>query len=169
MEVKAKHMTDWSVAYKVALATEGKTPAKEPSPEWIERMLQAEHSPIRAKWYLLEFTDVPQYVFAHLTRHKHGVEWFIHSQRDDRRDNPVPRAQMPQGALNDGVCIINAQALINISRVRLCNLASEETQQLWRNVKTAVYQIDREMSFAMKPNCQYRGTCPEMRPCYKTK
>lgn len=168
MKVIATHLTRWTDVYNMALATEGK-PSRDisPSSEWVAKILRAEHSPIRVKQYVIRFYDVPTYVFSHLTRHKHGVEWFIHSQRDDRRDNPTPRAQLPQGTLNDGVCVINAQALISISRVRLCNKASEETRYLWQLVKDAIQSIDKEMAKAMQPNCVYRGKCPEMKPCTK--
>lgn len=165
MKVTANNITEWTLPYSLALATEGKEPKRYPTKEWVSAILKAEHSPIRAKWYRLDFYDVPTWVFGHLTRHKIGVEWYIRSQRDDRNENATPRAEMPQGTLNNGSCLINAQALINISRKRLCRKASAETRDVWAAAKKAIAVIDLEMAQAMVPECAYRGICPEMRPC----
>ena len=55
----------------------------------------------------------------------------------------------------------NAQALINISRKRLCNCASKETREAWKQVKEEVRKIDPVMADKMVPECIYRGFCPE--------
>ena len=55
----------------------------------------------------------------------------------------------------------NAQALINISRKRLCNCASKETREAWLQVKEAIRSIDPIMAEKMVPDCLYRGFCPE--------
>lgn len=60
----------------------------------------------------------------------------------------------------------NAQALINISRKRLCSCASPETREAWKQVKEAITKIDPVMASKMVPECIYRGFCPEfMNPC----
>ena len=60
----------------------------------------------------------------------------------------------------------NAQALINISRKRLCSCASKETREAWTQVKEAIAEIDPIMASKMVPECLYRGFCPEfMKPC----
>lgn len=169
LKVTAEHVTSWDLAYELALATEGKVPTKSPDAVWISKMLMAEHSPLRSKLYKIRIENCPTYVWTHFVRHKIGVEWFIQSQRDDRSNNPVPRADMPQGSPNNGVMLINAQALINISRKRLCNKASAETQEVWRAVYRAVKAIDPLMASYMRAECTYRGSCPEIRPCFKTK
>ena len=64
----------------------------------------------------------------HLVRHWLGFIPFVHSQREDRRQLEVPRDELPQGALNDMDISINAQAMINVSRKRLCSKASPETR-----------------------------------------
>lgn len=169
IEVTAEHVTSWDLAYELALATEGKVPTKSPDDEWVRKLLTAEHSPIRAKLYKIRIENVPMWVTTHLVRHKIGVEHFVRTQREDRRDIGVPRNELPQGELNDMVMLINAQALINISRKRLCNKASSETQEAWRAVYRAVKVIDPVMAGAMKAECTYRGFCPEIRPCFKDK
>lgn len=60
----------------------------------------------------------------------------------------------------------NAQALINISRKRLCNCASKETREAWEQVKAKVAEVDPILAEKMVPECLYRGFCPEfMHPC----
>ena len=100
-----------------------------------------------------------------MVRHHIGCEKFVHSQRDDRRDNPVPRDEMPQGSLNDMMMSCNAQSLINISRKRLCSCASTETREAWKQVREAIREIDPVMADKMVPDCAYRGFCPELSCC----
>lgn len=97
----------------------------------------------------------------HFARHHEGCEKFIHTQRGDRRKLDVPRDELPQGSLNDMDMVANAQALINISRKRLCSCASPETRTAWKQVKEAIRQIDPVMADKMVPECVYRGFCPE--------
>jgi thymidylate synthase ThyX len=59
----------------------------------------------------------------------------------------------------------NAQALINISRKRLCTCASKETREVWQAVKDAIAEVDPIMARRMCRECVYRGFCPEMKPC----
>ena len=68
---------------------------------------------------------------------------------------------MPQGAVNDMDMTANVQALINISRKRLCNCASPETRKAWQQVKEEIRKIDPVLADKMVPECLYRGFCPE--------
>lgn len=107
-----------------------------------------------------------QWVTTHLVRHHEGCEKFVHSQRADRRELPVPRNELPQGALNDMDMTANAQAIINISRKRLCSCASKETREAWQQVVEAIRNIDPVLADKCVPECLYRGFCPEfMSPC----
>lgn len=72
---------------------------------------------------------------------------------------------MPQGSLNDADFIANAQALINISRKRLCNCAHRETRSAWQSVKDKINEIDPIMAKHMVRECVYRGFCPELNCC----
>ena len=164
MNVGVKQITPWSLALDMARQTVGKEPThKEPSDEWKIKMLRAEHSPIRCVQYLITCTDVPYWVVMHLVRHHQGIEKFVCTQRSDRTG--VDRHKLPQDAHISCSFICNAQALINISRVRLCSKAAPETSHLWFNVKHAINEIDPIMSRFMVPNCLYRGFCPELKGC----
>lgn len=154
--------TTWKRALNAARRTIGKEPIdKEPSKSWEAKILLAEHSPIRLVEYEWTWKDLKQWVSVHFARHHEGCEKFIHTQRGDRRKLDVPRDELPQGSLNDMDMVANAQALINISRKRLCSCASPETRTAWKQVKEAIRQIDPVMADKMVPECVYRGFCPE--------
>jgi len=163
---RAEFATTWKRALNAARRTVGKKPLdKEPSKSWEAKMLLAEHSPIRLVEYDISFEDIKQWVTVHLVRHWLGFIPFVHSQREDRRQLEVPRDELPQGALNDMDVSINAQAMINVSRKRLCSKASPETRDAWQKVVNAVGQIDPVMAEKCVPNCVYRGFCPELESC----
>ena len=169
---RMEQVTLWNRVLNAARRTIGKEPlTKEPSDSWKAKMLLAEHSPIRLLEYDWSWSKIRQWVTAHLVRHHEGCEKFVHTQRGDRRAileeyNVDSRDELPQGALNDMDMTANAQALINISRKRLCNCASKETREAWKQVKEAIREKDPVMASKMVPECIYRGFCPEfMNPC----
>lgn len=172
-EVKRiEQATSWKRVLNAARRTIGKQPLdKEPTDSWKAKMLLAEHSPIRLLEYDWSWSDIMQWVTTHLVRHHEGCEKFVHTQRSDRRTlleeyNVSSRNELPQGATNDMDMTANAQALINISRKRLCSCASKETREAWQQVKAAIAEIDPVMASKMVPECIYRGFCPEfMNPC----
>lgn len=165
--VRLDQVTSWKRALNAARRTIGKAPlAKEPSKSWEAKMLLAEHSPIRLVEFDWTWKDIMQWVTTHLVRHHEGCEKFVHSQRGDRRVLPVPRNELPQGALNDMDMTANAQAIINISRKRLCSCASKETREAWKQVVEAIRKVDPVLADKCVPECLYRGFCPEfMNPC----
>lgn len=163
---RCKAATTWKRAVNAARRTAGKAPIDhEPSSEWKAKMLLAEHSPIRLVEYDLSIENIRQWVTVHIVRHWLGFIPFIHSQREDRRKLNCKRDDLPQGSLNDMDFSANAQALINISRKRLCYHASPETRQTWLSVKEAIRKTDQEMANAMVCECIYRGFCPELKCC----
>ena len=169
---RLEQVTSWSRVLNAARRTIGKESLdKEPSDSWKAKMLLAEHSPIRLLEYDWSWGEIRQWVTAHLVRHHEGCEKFVHTQRGDRRkileDYGVEtRDGLPQGALNDMDMTANAQALINISRKRLCNCASKETREAWIQVKEAIAEVDPVLASKMVPECLYRGFCPEfINPC----
>ena len=92
------------------------------------------------------------------------IENFVTTQRTDRTG--VSRDELEQGSLVNHECDANAQALINISRKRLCHCASPETRKAWQLVKDEVGKLEPELSKCMVKECVYRnGLCPEMFPC----
>ena len=160
--VRLDQVTSWKRALNAARRTIGKAPlAKEPSKSWEAKMLLAEHSPIRLVEFDWTWKDIMQWVTTHLVRHHEGCEKFVHSQRGDRRVLPVPRNELPQGTLNDMDMTANAQAIINISRKRLCSCASKETREAWKQVVEAIREVDPVLADKCVPECLYRGFCPE--------
>lgn len=165
--VLLNQITSWNRALNAARKTIGKKPIeKEPSDSWKAKMILAEHSPIRLVEYDWSWEDIKQWVTVHLVRHHCGVEKFVHSQREDRRSLSVKRDDLPQGSLNDMDMSANVQAIINISRKRLCSCASPETREAWKQVIEAIREVDPVLSDKCVPECLYRGFCPEfMNPC----
>ena len=130
-----------------------------PTDSWKKTILLAEHSPIRKikfswKWYGLRY-----WVSVHFTRHFQGILHWVSTQRTDRTG--VDRGVKDQSSPVDHECEANAQALINISRRRLCGQASPETREAWREVKAEVEKVDPVLASVMVPECIYRGFCPE--------
>lgn len=164
---RLNQVTSWKRVLNAARRTIGKESLdKEPSDSWKAKILLAEHSPIRLLEYDWTWGDIKQWVTAHLVRHHNGCEKFVHSQREDRRAileeyNVDSRDELPQGALNDMDMSANAQALINISRKRLCSCASPETREAWKQVKAKIAEVDPILASKMVPECIYRGFCPE--------
>lgn len=160
-------ITSWQRALNAARRTIGKPPIdKIPSQSWEAKMILAEHSPIRLVEYDWTWEDIKQWVTTHLVRHHNGCEKFVHSQRGDRRKLDVPRDELPQGSLNDMDMTANVQAIINISRKRLCSCASPETREAWRQVIEEIRKVDPVLADKCVPECLYRGFCPEfMSPC----
>ena len=170
MNCTVERITNWSLALNLARATMGKGKnEKEPSSEWKRKLLDCQHSPLRAVMYHIQFTDLPYYVSVHLSRHKFGCEHFVSTQRADRTAEGTPRSDLPQDAPVTHDIVANAQALINISKKRLCNLASPETREAWKKVVERLREISEvEMADAMLPECEHRGgVCFEMKPCGK--
>ena len=156
-------MSDWKEVYDAALSTVGKTSNKMPSAKWKRRILLAEHSPIRLLTFTHTFAKIKYWVVMHLVRHKYGIEHFVKTQRGDRVDTFADRDEIPQGADVQYMLNVNAQALINISRKRLCHDAHAETRAAWTNVIDNIN--DPEIRAACVPECIYRGFCPSLSPC----
>ena len=162
------YIDNWQEVKNAAMNTIGKPTGKYPDTGWKKRILMAEHSPIRLLIFTVRLTDIPYWVSVHLTRHKVGVEHFVSTQRTDRTG--VDRSDLPQGSLVDHTMQINAQALINISRKRLCWQADKATRRAWNEVLETFYDLEPELWDVCRPECIYRGFCPEMKSCgdYKT-
>lgn len=140
---------------------------KEPSDGFKRKILRAEHSPIRSLIFCFKITNLKSWVATHFARHHVGVEKWIRTQRSDRTG--INRDELPQGNEVEMDYEANAQALINISRKRLCNQASPETRQVMEQMKEEVSKRDKFVAEVMVKDCVYRGFCPEMQPCGYTK
>lgn len=164
-----KHPTeeDWLLCKQLTLNTIGKTSTKMPNDEWKVKLLKSEHSPIRCLTWAIKM-QVPYFVSVHFCRHKFGVEHFVQSQRNDRQD-VYDRTQAPQGELVSHVMYINAQELMFMARRRLCKQASQETQDVMKQIVAEVIKLNPEMKEVLVPNCVYRnGLCTEFFPCNKS-
>lgn len=61
---------------------------------------------------------------------------------------------------------LNAEEIINISKVRLCSMASEETRSVWKAVVEEIRKVDTDLARHCQPTCIYRcGICPEPKSC----
>ena len=135
----------------------------EPSSNYQRRLLLSEHSPIRKlvvnwKWFNLKY-----FVSVHFVRHKFGIEHWVRTQRTDRTG--VNRDELPQGAVVEHEAEANAQAIINVSRKRLCMKASPETREAWNIFLYGLVDSEYELVSACVPDCIYRGYCYEMDSC----
>ena len=163
--ITCERVTDWPLVYDAARATQGKTPIhKMPSDEWKRKAMLSTHSPIRALQFFIQ-VKCPYFVQGHITRHKIGVEFFCGSQRNDRQDKYDRRAARQDTPVMMGM-IINADALRQISRRRLCNKADPDTRKTWRAVVDAVAKIDPIVAEACQKECWWTGgRCFEFQPC----
>lgn len=161
MQVKnVKFSDNWQEVKDACMVTINKEKGKYPTNEWKKKILLCEHSPIRKirvswKWIALKY-----WVSVHFARHKFGIEHWIGTQR-----NSEARDEFPQGAIVVHACEANAQALINISRKRLCNRAAKETKEAWEAVKMEIQKEEPVLAQCMVRECVYRGFCPELHSC----
>ena len=165
MKVELKNEKgDWKEVLTRARTTVGKEElGKEPSDNFKKRILMAEHSPIRGLIYCFKITNLKSWVATHFVRHHVGVEKWVRTQRSDRTG--INRDDLPQGAEVEMEIEANAQALINMSRKRLCNQASPETREVMQEMKKEVSKRDEFLARVMVKECVYRGFCPEMKSC----
>lgn len=162
-----KHPTDedWLFCRQCTLNTIGKTTTKLPTDEWKVKLLESEHSPIRTLWFGFKL-EIPYWVSVHYVRHKFGVEHFVSTQRDDRNNSDIPRAEKPQGEMVSHIIYVNAQELINMAHKRLCNQASKETREIMKEMVKLVVENNPEFKTVLVPLCSYRnGKCTEFFPC----
>lgn len=165
MNITLRNYKDnWQDVKNATMNTIGKDKGAYPSSDWKRRLLLSEHSPIRKLHIGWKWSDLKYWVSVHLVRHKYGIEHFVSTQRTDRTG--ISRDEMPQNSLVNHECEANAQALINISRKRLCHCASLETRQAWQQVKNEIALVEPELASVMVKECVYRnGLCPEMFTC----
>lgn len=168
--VKIKRVTSWEDVVDAARFTINKDAlGHEPSDEFKDSIMMAEHSPIRELMYVVEMYDVPCWVSQHIARHDafagHTVRDgasdtnFVGTSRTDRTG--VNRNKLPQDAPVRHRIFLNAQDFINISQKRLCRIASKETRELWMEVIKELSKIDIQVANKCVPTCIYRGWCTE--------
>ncbi len=145
------------------LNTVGKTTTKLPNEEWIKRLVESEHSPIRELWFGIKM-EIPYWVSVHFVRHHIGVNHYVQTQRTDRTG--VDRNELPQGQMVSHILSVNAQELIFMSHKRLCKQASKETRAVMKEICNKVIEVAPYMKDVLVPLCVYRnGKCAEMFSC----
>lgn len=155
---------NWREVADSANTTVNRKPGtKEPSSAWKRRMLLCEHSPIRQIFVKLKWTDLKSWISVHFVRHKIGIEHWVRSQRTDRTG--VNRDYLPQSNFVEHEIMADTQAVINISRKRLCNQASKETREAWKAAIDTLKTKEPELHAACVPDCVYRGWCYEFKSC----
>lgn len=135
------------------------------TPQYMRKMYMCEHSPIRIMTYNVILKNVPYAYAMHLVRHNIGFTPYVSTQRDDRTEDARPRKDKGQEEYVMLRFIGNAQAIINISRKRLCTGASIETRLIWKAVLFEIAKYDKPLVDSCVPECVYRGFCPEFYPC----
>lgn len=127
----------------------------------LEKIYECEHSPMRTQMFWVEMLGIPTFASVHFTRHKIGVEHFVTSNREDRGGNE----ETDRWTLVNHGMWVNAQALINMSRKRLCYKAHHEVRKVMEEIVNNMYMIDADLADKMVPECEYRNGCHELRPC----
>lgn len=160
-----KFENDWIDIKNKCRTTVNKDHTKNiPNSEFKIKLLISEHSPIRLLKVNWLWKSIKSWISVHFARHHEGIEKWISSQRDDRTG--VDRNQSPQDTPVNFEAEANAQALINIGRVRLCyGCPHKETREYMEDLKISLKNDEPELSFVLVPNCIYRGGCPEFEPC----
>lgn len=159
-----RYIDSWSDVKGAARTTIGKTGnGLYPDDNWKKTALLSEHSIIRKIHFGWTWRNIKSWVSVHFTRHKIGIEHWVSTQRSDRTG--IDRGSLTQDAPVSHEAEATAQALINISRKRLCNQAAKETREAWQEVKKEVEDVDPVLASVMVRECIYRGFCPEFDCC----
>lgn len=159
-----RYRDNWMNVKEAARTTISKDgPGEYPSHTWKKTILLAEHSPIRLIRVQWKWKNLKSWISVHFVRHKFGIEHWVTTQRSDRTG--IDRDKSPQDTPVSHQCEANAQALIFISRRRLCSQAAPGTRLAWLEVKKNVEAVDPELASVMVPECIYRGFCPEFHTC----
>jgi hypothetical protein len=145
---------NWGQVKNTAMTTIGKEKGSYPTSEWKKQILLSEHSPIRKIRFSWKWFDLKSWVSVHFVRHKVGIEHFVRTQRTDRTG--IDRDNLPQGSFVEHECEADAQAIINISRKRLCSLASPETYMAWQEFLNSIKDIEPELYDVCVPECDPR-------------
>ena len=165
MKIEIAKVTSWTDVLNAARFTQRKTLLnKEPSDMFKRRIIRAEHSPLRCLMFNIDFYDIPYYVSVHLCRHIHAQP-FVSTSRPDIDGNQKPREEQKKTDLVNMRLFLNAQEIINISKVRLCTKAEYETRKIWSEVVRELSKQESLLAAACVPTCVYRSICPEIKSC----
>ena len=165
MKIEITRVTSWADVLNAARFTQRKSPRSgEPSVAWKKKIIKAEHSPLRCLMFNIDLYDIPRFVSDHLVRHIHAQP-FVSTGRHDIIQELPSRHEQRMDDLYNMRLFLNAQEIINISKVRLCNKAESKTKNIWRQVVEELRKTEPELAEACVPQCFYRGHCPEFKSC----
>ena len=165
MKIEITRVTSWTDVLNAARFTQ-RLPLKsgEPSVKWKKKIIKAEHSPLRCLMFNIDFYDIPNYTMVHLVRHVHAQP-FVSTSRPDIDGKQLSREEQRKTDPVNMRLFLNAQEIINISKVRLCSKAEDKTREIWKEVIKELRKTEPELANACVPNCLYRGFCPEIKSC----
>lgn len=165
MKVEITRVTSWKDVLNAARFTQRKEPLdKEPSDDFKRNIIRAEHSPLRCLMFNIDLYDIPRFVSDHLVRHVHAQP-FVSTGRHDIIQELPSRHEQRMDDLYNMRLFLNAQEIINISKVRLCRHAEKETRSIWEQVIKELSKQEPLLATACIPSCIYRGFCPELKSC----
>lgn len=154
---------EWQEIKNTTMTTIGKTTGKYPEKDWKIKLLISEHSPIRKLKISWKWESIKSWVSVHFVRHKYGIEHWISTRRTDRTG--IDRNNLRQDEMVTHEFEANAQAIINISRKRMCFQASKETREAWAKFLDELEKKEPELRLCCVPEGIYRGGCPEFNNC----
>ena len=160
-----KVQIDWTEIKNQCRHTTNKEDTNIPATnDFIKKILISEHSPIRLGKIKWSWDGIKSWISVHFARHWLGWDKWISTQRTDRTG--VDRDSARQDTLVNMDVEANPQALINVSRYRLCGQSSDETREHMEDLKVEIKNIgEKELSDVMMPNCIYRAGCSEFSMC----
>lgn len=152
MVVTVQRLTDHTLMHRAMQITANHDRPIETEPYTLYK---SEHSPIRTQLFWIEMHGIPTFVSTHFVRHHVGVVHYVQSNRVDHGGDPDAGRNTP---INHAM-LANAQALISMSRARLCHRASKETRDVLLAIRHEMYSIDYALTLAMVADCEYRNEC----------
>lgn len=165
VKIEVKKLTDWRRVVDAARFTQRKEElGHEPSEKFKRQMIISEHSPLRLLEFDIKVYNIPYCNMGHFVRHVHAQP-FVSTSRPDITGSKVSRHDMPQDAPVNMQLSLNAQEIINISRLRLCHKADATTREIWSKVVGELSKIEPELAEACQPQCVYKGFCSEWKCC----
>jgi len=159
--IKIIQPLNWQIIKQAALTTKGLKPKSKVNSEWKTKAILSEHSMLYFGDMII-MADMQYKTAMHLVRHNKtaGFYMLVQSQRPDWTDKP----RNPESIIKT-IIKVNPKALIEISRVRLCNKAAIHTQITWASIIQHISLIEPELAKLCVPNCFYRKICPEFESC----
>ncbi len=161
-EIQISWHSDPNTVKEVACDTVDLIPVSPITQEALLGFLVSEHSPIRAAELKIKVRRLNYFTHVHFRTHVHTLH-FVKTSRPDRTN----RAQRSLDDTVNHTMIVNAQALIDMMRKRLCRppIVAPETHKVAMAIAMKLRQapdpLMRMMGVVLVPNCVYRAGCPE--------